>query len=320
MDSAASATTHSLTNYVHHFCGNAHQDYTSTFVNDALGLTPLCKKHNRLRFRSMKRLNNQRQIRAASEALCSEVMTESYHVNAGALKNTASIVQTHILCWGSQPPQLQSKTFPPVLFLSALLSTSKFRDSALQCARHYCSETPECGFDLKIPQSSSLDGTSDQLTHTDAQGKASMVNVGGKAVTCRTAMACGKVVLGPKAFNLVRANQLAKGDALAVAQLAGIMGAKQTSSLIPLCHPLPLDHASITIELLEEEHAVIVKATCQTTGRTGVEMEALTAVAVATLTLYDMCKSVSHDIVITDIKLLSKTGGRRGEFHRSPDS
>uniref|UniRef100_A0A9J7YZK3 Molybdenum cofactor biosynthesis protein 1 n=2 Tax=Cyprinus carpio carpio TaxID=630221 RepID=A0A9J7YZK3_CYPCA len=237
----------------------------------------------------------------------------------------ASTVHTHILRWGSQPPQLQSKTFPPILFQSALLSTYKFRDSPHhQFARHYCSKTPECGFDSKTPhtdaQSSSLDGTSDQLTHTDAQGKASMVNVGGKAVTCRTAMACGKVILGPKAFNLVRANQLAKGDALAVAQLAGIMGAKQTSSLIPLCHPLPLDHASVTIELLEEEHAVIIKATCQTMGRTGVEMEALTAAAVATLTLYDMCKSVSHDIVITDIKLLSKTGGQRGEFHWSPDS
>ncbi|KAK2878650.1 hypothetical protein Q8A67_019441 [Cirrhinus molitorella] len=245
--------------------------------------------------------------------------------NTGALKkHTALTGPVQILRWGSQPPQLHSKTFPSILFLSAPLSASKFRDSTLQFARHCHSKTPECGFDLKIlhtdAQSSSLDGTSDQLTHTDAQGKASMVNVGGKAVTCRTAMACGKVILGPKAFNLVHANQLAKGDALAVAQLAGIMGAKQTSSLIPLCHLLPLDHTSVTIELLEEEHAVIIKATCQTTGCTGVEMEALTAVAVATLTLYDMCKSVSHNIVITDIKLLSKTGGQRGDFHRSPDS
>uniref|UniRef100_A0A673I1Q0 Molybdenum cofactor biosynthesis protein 1 n=1 Tax=Sinocyclocheilus rhinocerous TaxID=307959 RepID=A0A673I1Q0_9TELE len=218
----------------------------------------------------------------------------------------------------------QMKNRPMILIGGALLSTTKFRDSTLQFARHCHSKTPECGFDLKIPhtdaQSSSLDGTSEQLTHTDAQGKASMVNVGSKAVTSRTAMACGKVIMGPKAFNLMCANQLAKGDALAVAQLAGIMGAKQASSLIPLCHPLPLDHASVSIELLEEEHAVIVKATCQTTGRTGVEMEALTAVAVATLTLYDMCKAVSHDIHITDIKLLSKTGGQRGDFHRSPDS
>ncbi|XP_052475978.1 molybdenum cofactor biosynthesis protein 1 isoform X1 [Carassius gibelio] len=291
MDSAATATTHSLTKYIKHFHGKANQDYTTTFVIDAHGLTPLCKKHNRPRFRALK-------------------------------PPKALTVDTHILDWGSQPLQLQSKTFPPIL--SALLSTTKFRDSTLQFARYCHSKTPECGFDFKIPhtdaQSSSFDGTSEQLTHTDAQGKASMVNVGSKAVTSRTAMACGKVILGPKAFNLVRANQLAKGDALAVAQLAGIMGAKQTSSLIPLCHPLPLDHASVTIELLQEEHAVIVKATCQTTGRTGVEMEALTAVAVATLTLYDMCKSVSHDIVITDLKLLSKTGGQKGDFYRSPDS
>lgn len=159
--------------------------------------------------------------------------------------------------------------------------------------------------------------TSDQLTHTDAQGKASMVYVGDKAVTHRTAIASARVILGPKAFSLVRANQLAKGDALVVAQLAGIMGAKQTSSLIPLCHPLPLDHASVTVELQEEGHMAVVMARCQTTGRTGVEMEALTAVTVAALALYDMCKAVSRDIVITDIKLLSKTGGQRGDFQRS---
>lgn len=268
----------------------------------------------------MMSINNLRHIRAASVALCSDAMTKSCRqVNVGASKTPP----THILPWRSLSPQLQSKTLTSVPFLSALLSTSKFRDSSLQFVRHCHRKTPECGSDLKMPrtdaQSSSSDGTSDRLTHTDAQGKASMVNVGSKAVTCRTATACGKVILGPKAFRLVCVNQLAKGDALAVAQLAGIMGAKQTSSLIPLCHPLPLDHVSVTIELLEEGHAVIVKATCQTTGRTGVEMEALTAVTVASLTLYDMCKSVSRDIVITDIKLLSKTGGQRGDFHQ-PDS
>ncbi|XP_067224625.1 molybdenum cofactor biosynthesis protein 1 isoform X1 [Chanodichthys erythropterus] len=326
MDSAASATTQSLPNYCKHFCSNVHQDYTSTFDNDAQGLTNFHRNNNRLRFNPIMSINNLRHICAASVALCSDAMTESCHqVNVGASKTpTAVTFPTPILRWGSHPPQLQSKTLAPVPFRSALLSTSTFRDSALQFARHCHRKTPECGFDLKIPhtdaRSSSFDGTSDQLTHTDAQGKASMVNVGFKAVTCRTATACGKVILGPKAFHLVCVNQLAKGDALAVAQLAGIMGAKQTSSLIPLCHPLPLDHVSVTIELLEEGHAVIVKATCQTTGRTGVEMEALTAVTVASLTLYDMCKSVSHDIVITDIKLLSKTGGQRGDFHRWPDS
>ncbi|XP_058255882.1 molybdenum cofactor biosynthesis protein 1 isoform X2 [Hemibagrus wyckioides] len=159
--------------------------------------------------------------------------------------------------------------------------------------------------------------TSDQLTHTDAHGRASMVNVGHKAVTRRTATASARVLLGAKAFSLVRANQIAKGDALAVAQLAGIMGAKQTSGLIPLCHPVTLDHTSITVELLEEGNVAVVLATCQATGRTGVEMEALTAASIAALTLYDMCKAVSRDIVITDIRLLSKTGGKRGDFHRT---
>lgn len=159
--------------------------------------------------------------------------------------------------------------------------------------------------------------TSDRLTHTDAHGRASMVNVGDKAVTCRTATASARILLGSKAFSLVRANQIAKGDALAVTQLAGIMGAKQASGLIPLCHPVSLDHTSITVELQEEEHVAVVLATCQATGRTGVEMEALTAVSVAALALYDMCKAVSRDIVITDIRLVSKTGGRRGDFHRT---
>ncbi|XP_057219127.1 molybdenum cofactor biosynthesis protein 1 isoform X1 [Triplophysa rosa] len=204
---------------------------------------------------------------------------------------------------------------------NSALCNSKLIGSVPHSVRQFHHETYKCGPDSKVPfsgsQMSSLDGTSDRLTHTDTQGKASMVNVGSKAVTCRTATACGKVILGPKAFNLVRANQLAKGDALAVAQLAGIMGAKQTSSLIPLCHALPLDHTSVTIELLEKRHTAVVKATCQTMGRTGVEMEALTAVTVATLALYDMCKSVSRDIVITDIKLLSKTGGQGGDFQAS---
>lgn len=163
-----------------------------------------------------------------------------------------------------------------------------------------------------------LDVTSKaQLTHTDQQGRATMVDVGGKAPTCRTATACATVILGPVAFPLLQDNQLAKGDALTVAQLAGIMASKQTSALIPLCHPLPLDHTSVTFHLDELHSAAVITATCRTTGRTGVEMEALTAVSVAALTVYDMCKAVTHDIIITDIKLVSKTGGKR-DFHRQP--
>lgn len=156
-----------------------------------------------------------------------------------------------------------------------------------------------------------------QLTHTDTQGRANMVDVGGKVPTRRTATARATVILGPTAFRLLRDNQLAKGDALAVAQLSGIMASKHTSALIPLCHPLPLDHASVTFNLDEQQNAAVITATCRTTGKTGVEMEALTAVSVAALTIYDMCKAVSHDIIITDVKLVSKTGGKR-DFHRQP--
>lgn len=164
------------------------------------------------------------------------------------------------------------------------------------------------------------DGTPDErLTHTDAQGKAKMVDVGGKNPTQRKATASATVVLGPVAFRLLRDNQLAKGDALAVAQLAGIMASKQTSALIPLCHPLPLDSTTVTFGLDEAQNAAVITATCQTTAKTGVEMEALTAASVAALTVYDMCKAVSHDIIITDVKLLSKTGGKR-DYPRSTPS
>ncbi|XP_063040075.1 cyclic pyranopterin monophosphate synthase-like [Engraulis encrasicolus] len=158
--------------------------------------------------------------------------------------------------------------------------------------------------------------TSDHLTHTDAHGRASMVDVSGKAATRRSATATATVRLGAKAYGLVRDNQLAKGDALGVARLAGIMGAKQTAALIPLCHPLALDHAAVSVELREDGESAVVTATCRTSGPTGVEMEALTAVTVAALALYDMCKAVSRDIVITDVKLLAKTGGQRGDYTR----
>lgn len=138
-----------------------------------------------------------------------------------------------------------------------------------------------------------------------------MVDVSSKPPTLRAAAACATVLLGPAAFALLQQNQLVKGDALAVAQLAGVMAAKQTSALIPLCHPLPLDHTSVVFDLKEQQNAVVVTATCRSTGRTGVEMEALTAASVAALTLYDMCKAVSHRIVISDVRLVRKTGGKK---------
>ncbi|XP_039078516.1 molybdenum cofactor biosynthesis protein 1 isoform X4 [Hyaena hyaena] len=159
--------------------------------------------------------------------------------------------------------------------------------------------------------------TSDQLTHVDAEGRAAMVDVGGKPDTERVAVASAVVLLGPVAFKLVQNNQLKKGDALVVAQLAGVQAAKQTSQLIPLCHHVALSHIQVQLELDSTRQAVGIQASCRARGPTGVEMEALTAAAVAALTLYDMCKAVSRDIVVGEIKLISKTGGQRGDFHRT---
>ncbi|XP_061221983.1 molybdenum cofactor biosynthesis protein 1 isoform X1 [Neopsephotus bourkii] len=157
---------------------------------------------------------------------------------------------------------------------------------------------------------------SDSLTHTDEEGRAKMVDVGGKSDSRRSAVAVAVVRLGEKAFGMVRQNQVKKGNVLAVAQVAGIQGAKLTSQLIPLCHNIPLNHVEVSLSLDEDRYAVVIRSACQTWGRTGVEMEALTAVSLAALTVYDMCKAVSRDIVIEEVRLLSKTGGQRGDFSR----
>ncbi|XP_039322246.1 molybdenum cofactor biosynthesis protein 1 isoform X4 [Saimiri boliviensis] len=159
--------------------------------------------------------------------------------------------------------------------------------------------------------------TSEQLTHVDSEGRAAMVDVGKKPDTERVAVASAVVLLGPVAFKLVQQNQLKKGDALVVAQLAGVQAAKLTSQLIPLCHHVALSHVQVQLELDSTRHAVEIRASCRARGPTGVEMEALTSAAVAALTLYDMCKAVSRDIVLEEIKLISKTGGQRGDFHRA---
>lgn len=155
-----------------------------------------------------------------------------------------------------------------------------------------------------------------KLTHVDASGNPSMVNVSEKAMTKRTAKAQAIVKLGREIISLIRENELTtkKGPVFQTAILAGIMGAKKTSELIPLCHPLGLEDCQVTIQTEEEDIRIISTATLS--ARTGVEMEALTAAAVAALTIYDMCKAMSHEIVITEIKLLEKTGGKR-DFRRS---
>ncbi|KAM6355198.1 molybdenum cofactor biosynthesis protein 1 isoform 2-T2 [Podargus strigoides] len=170
--------------------------------------------------------------------------------------------------------------------------------------------TRDLGSHTKVPCAS------DNLTHTDEEGRATMVDVGGKPDSRRIAVAVAVVCLGEKAFGMVRQNQMKKGDVLAVAQIAGIQGAKLTSQLIPLCHNIPLNHVEVSLSLDEARFAVVIRSSCQTWGRTGVEMEALTAASLAALTVYDMCKAVTHDIVIEEVKLLSKTGGQRGDFSR----
>ena len=152
------------------------------------------------------------------------------------------------------------------------------------------------------------------LTHFDDSGNARMVDVGDKDVTERVATARASVVMQPSTLRLIRDKKAAKGDVLAVAQLAGIMAAKKTPDLIPLCHPLALSSVNVTLTLDEARNAVDIEATCKLNGRTGVEMEALTAAAVAALTVYDMCKAVDRGMVISKVKLLHKSGGKSGTF------
>jgi cyclic pyranopterin phosphate synthase len=152
------------------------------------------------------------------------------------------------------------------------------------------------------------------FTHLDEAGAARMVDVTDKDETARTAVATGRVLVSPEVIELLRGEGVPKGDALAVARIAGIMGAKQTPALIPLCHPLAI--SSVTVDLTMSDQSVDITATVRTTDRTGVEMEALTAVSVAALTVVDMVKAVDKAAVITDIRVESKTGGKSGDWSR----
>ena len=155
------------------------------------------------------------------------------------------------------------------------------------------------------------------LTHIDDRGQIHMVDVSGKGATLRTAVAMGRVLLGREAFERVAEQRISKGNVLSTAQLAGILGAKQTSHLIPLCHPVAISGIDVDLVLNEADAAVDIKAYTKSIGPTGVEMEALTAVSIAALTVYDMCKSVSKAIEITGIRLLAKTGGASGDYRRT---
>lgn len=150
------------------------------------------------------------------------------------------------------------------------------------------------------------------LTHLDAEGHARMVDVGDKAVTARQATATGRITMSAEALAAIRDGLVKKGDVLAVARVAGIMAAKRTSDLVPLCHPLPLTR--VVLDLTIEGDGIVATATCATDGKTGVEMEALTAVSVALLTVYDMAKALDRGMVIGDVRLLAKSGGKSGDW------
>jgi cyclic pyranopterin phosphate synthase len=155
-----------------------------------------------------------------------------------------------------------------------------------------------------------------EFTHFNIEGRAKMVNVGHKDVTWRKAVACGRVYMKQETLELIEKGQMKKGDVLAVAQVGGIMGAKQTWSLIPMCHPLNISGVDMRFSLNKDVGAVEIEAEVSVEGKTGVEMEALTAVSIGALTVYDMCKAVDKEMVIGDIMLMQKTGGKSGDFVR----
>ena len=155
------------------------------------------------------------------------------------------------------------------------------------------------------------------FTHFNDEGRAKMVDVGEKPVTVRTAVAAARVLVNEETFRLIKTGGMKKGDVLTVAQVAGVMGAKRTPDLIPLCHPILIDGINLSLHLDEARRSVEIEATVSCAGRTGVEMEALTAASTAALTVYDMCKAVQKDMVITDLRLIRKSGGVHGDYERS---
>lgn len=168
---------------------------------------------------------------------------------------------------------------------------------------------------LASGESKKLNGIQENpLSHIDQSGNARMVDVGAKALTRRSAVASGSVRMLPETLDLIKSHLMKKGDVLSTARIAGILGAKNTSQLIPLCHPLPIDSVEVEFEFSEDDSEIVIFGSANTTAKTGVEMEALTAVSVAALTIYDMCKSVDKGISIHNVRLIEKTGGRSGDF------
>ncbi len=178
---------------------------------------------------------------------------------------------------------------------------------------------PHFGFDEIEELTEFVMKNMDDFTHFNKQGRAKMVGVGEKQPTYRTAVAAARVLVSRETFDRIRSGGMKKGDVLTVAQIAGVMGAKRTPELIPMCHPVQMSGVDLSLSLDENRCCVEIRATVSCDGRTGVEMEALTAVSTAALTVYDMCKAVQKDIVITDIRLLEKAGGIHGDFRREEE-
>jgi cyclic pyranopterin phosphate synthase len=176
------------------------------------------------------------------------------------------------------------------------------------------SPPPPAGCSAAPPER--IDNPLSEFTHFDDQGRAVMVDVSGKDVTERSATAAASVLMRPETLALIRSGGVKKGDVLSVARLAGIMAAKRTPDLIPLCHPLALTAVEVDLSCDPTRNAVDIRATCRLAGRTGVEMEALTAASVAALTVYDMCKAVDRGMRVTDVRLVHKSGGKSGEFRQ----
>lgn len=158
-----------------------------------------------------------------------------------------------------------------------------------------------------------------KLSHFDEEGRARMVDVGGKPITIREAVASGRVIMKPETLRRIKDKEIEKGDVLAVARVAGIMAAKKTSDLIPMCHPLAIENVEIEFHEDVQKSEVFIRTKVRCTGKTGVEMEALVATATAALTIYDMCKAIDRGMIISDIKLLKKSGGKSGTFVRGED-
>lgn len=178
---------------------------------------------------------------------------------------------------------------------------------------------PQFGFDEMEELTDFIMEHRSDFTHFNAQGRAKMVNVGEKAPTRRTAVAAARVLVNESTFRLIQTGGMKKGDVLTVAQIAGVMGAKRTPDLIPMCHPVLMDGVDLKLTLDEGRQSVEIEAAVSCQGRTGVEMEALTAAATAALTVYDMCKAVQKDMVIADLRLIRKTGGVHGDFIREEE-